>query len=756
MARRSGMRLSPLLAALVGALLPFACAALSGNPGRAALALANGSASNESAAPRDTDGGKCPDPGDDEDKEAKDWVKHGGVVAILFGIFVSFWSLAVVVEEFFVPALNIMCVRLGIPDDVAGATFMAAGASSPEMFSAIISLFITHSALGAGTIIGSEIFNHLCICAGAVLYSKTGELHLEWRILMREVTFYAAACGLLVFSLAEIGDQSGKDCDDWVYLRWYHGVILVAGYITYALVCSFYGKITGALCPFPQSATPDGADPEVVPIGGTSFSPTTGGANPSMAGGAAYNAMETGEAVAVKSRQSTARMRGDDGLGDVALGAEDEAFAVRPMPSGQSVTGRVRGSSLRSTTTEPAANFVSQPNSNLSIVSKVIDAIAPGLAGPEKHKDKEVFAPDRVECYLYKKSRFYNAFRITTRSWQMRWCIVDEDGFRYFRDPEGGGGRAFNIFQGRGDVPVSVEVTDPQRSIFELTIPSCKQPLVVFQAQNPRHMALIVQALQREIARHAPLEGEKPEETARRQQKAWEGAQQRAATQSGDGEAPEQAGEEHEHESLLAWPSSCLGKVFHVILFPFKFLMHYSMIDVRDAGKEKWWWLTCLVSVGWLAAMSYAMTYCVETLGALLGISELVMGLTVSAAGTSFPNVFASMLVARQGLGNMAISNAFGSNVFNILMGLGFPWFLVCMLGTSEANVDGKVYHGMKSGGVAFPVLVLLLLLLLHLVALCFTGMRIYKWHAYVFVCLYIGFLVWAFAWECKGPDLGI
>ena len=74
------------------------------------------------------------------------------------------------------PALNIMCEKFNIPDDVAGATFMAAGASSPEMFAAFISLFITHSALGAGTIIGSEIFNHLCICAGAILYSKGGTL----------------------------------------------------------------------------------------------------------------------------------------------------------------------------------------------------------------------------------------------------------------------------------------------------------------------------------------------------------------------------------------------------------------------------------------------------------------------------------------------------------------------------------------------------------------------------------------------------
>lgn len=38
-----------------------------------------------------------------------------------------------------------------------GATLMAAGASSPELFASIVSLFITHSSLGMGTIIGSEV-----------------------------------------------------------------------------------------------------------------------------------------------------------------------------------------------------------------------------------------------------------------------------------------------------------------------------------------------------------------------------------------------------------------------------------------------------------------------------------------------------------------------------------------------------------------------------------------------------------------------
>ena len=72
----------------------------------------------------------------------------------------------------FVPALNVIATRLNIPDDVAGATLMAGGASSPELIASLVALFLTHSSLGIGTIVGSEIFNQLLICAGSVYSGK--------------------------------------------------------------------------------------------------------------------------------------------------------------------------------------------------------------------------------------------------------------------------------------------------------------------------------------------------------------------------------------------------------------------------------------------------------------------------------------------------------------------------------------------------------------------------------------------------------
>ena len=60
---------------------------------------------------------------------------------MLLGIFMMsymFVGFHIICDDFFVPALNVLCDKAGIPDDVAGATFMAAGASSPELFASLI------------------------------------------------------------------------------------------------------------------------------------------------------------------------------------------------------------------------------------------------------------------------------------------------------------------------------------------------------------------------------------------------------------------------------------------------------------------------------------------------------------------------------------------------------------------------------------------------------------------------------------------
>ncbi|XP_075262242.1 sodium/potassium/calcium exchanger 2-like [Convolutriloba macropyga] len=106
-----------------------------------------------------------------------------------------FIGLAIICDDFFVPSLEIISERLNLTEDVAGATFMAAGSSAPELFTSIAGVSF-ESDVGVGTIVGSAIFNLLIIIALSAALSKE-VLHLDWRPLARDSLFYA--CSIFMF-----------------------------------------------------------------------------------------------------------------------------------------------------------------------------------------------------------------------------------------------------------------------------------------------------------------------------------------------------------------------------------------------------------------------------------------------------------------------------------------------------------------------------------------------------------------------------
>jgi K+-dependent Na+/Ca+ exchanger-like protein len=102
--------------------------------------------------------------------------------------------------------------------------------------------------------------------------------------------------------------------------------------------------------------------------------------------------------------------------------------------------------------------------------------------------------------------------------------------------------------------------------------------------------------------------------------------------------------------------------------------------------RKEWYWTLFIVSVLWIMILSYVMVDAVDRMGKILGIPIFVMALLFLAAGTSIPDALASIAVAKQGEGNMAISNALGSNVFDILLGLGVPWTMGIVFGKPEES----------------------------------------------------------------------
>lgn len=70
-----------------------------------------------------------------------------------FHFFFCFLALAIICDDFFVPSLEAISEKLDLSEDVAGATFMAAGSSAPELFTSVAGVTV-ESDVGIGTIVG--------------------------------------------------------------------------------------------------------------------------------------------------------------------------------------------------------------------------------------------------------------------------------------------------------------------------------------------------------------------------------------------------------------------------------------------------------------------------------------------------------------------------------------------------------------------------------------------------------------------------
>lgn len=69
-----------------------------------------------------------------------------------------------------------------------------------------------------------------------------------------------------------------------------------------------------------------------------------------------------------------------------------------------------------------------------------------------------------------------------------------------------------------------------------------------------------------------------------------------------------------------------------------------------------------------------------------LRVPDTVFGVSIIAAGTSVPEAVSSVMVAKRGFGTMAVSNAVGSNTFNILVCLGVPWLIQALVNFNLSN----------------------------------------------------------------------
>ena len=111
-----------------------------------------------------------------------------------------------------------------------------------------------------------------------------------------------------------------------------------------------------------------------------------------------------------------------------------------------------------------------------------------------------------------------------------------------------------------------------------------------------------------------------------------------------------------------------------------------------------------------------------------LGVSELVIGLTVVAVGTSLPEIATSVIAAARGQRDLAVGNAIGSNLFN----------LMAVLGISSVITPINVSDGALGFDLPFMLAVAVACLPIFV-----NGFVLKRWEGSVFLGYYVAYLVW-------------
>merc|ERR1711907_58917 len=135
----------------------------------------------------------------------------------------------------------------------------------------------------------------------------------------------------------------------------------------------------------------------------------------------------------------------------------------------------------------------------------------------------------------------------------------------------------------------------------------------------------------------------------------------------------------------------------------------FSLYEPLTCG-QRYYLLTFVVSLLWITLLSYIMVTLMEKIGCAWSISSFIMGITFLAMGTSVPDALGSIAVAKEGEGDMAVSNAIGSNVFDICMGLGMPWFLATLIDGKGKAISAALESIVASTIILFLVVVVLFL----------------------------------------------
>ncbi|XP_041442826.1 sodium/potassium/calcium exchanger 1 isoform X2 [Xenopus laevis] len=517
--------------------------------------------------------------------------RRGWVSLHIFGMMYVFVALAIVCDEFFVPALGAITEKLQISEDVAGATFMAAGGSAPELFTSLIGVFISHSNVGIGTIVGSAVFNILFVIGTCALFSRE-ILYLTWWPLFRDVSFYILdLIMLIIFFLDNV-------------ILWWESMLLLLAYGLYV----------------------------------------------------AFMKLNVQVEALVKQQLSKQRCL-------VKVMALEDTSKLKPFLTRGGSSASLHNSTMRST-----------------IFQLMIHTLDP--LGEAKFKDKAEIMNNLAKAKVETEAK--------------KGLKVKDD-----RDD--------------ADLPntVNVQVTPATGS---------------------------------EPSRDADDEGMDKDDVQKRAREGGGGGDSSGNSSSGDDsdddsddedsdDDDDEEEEEVDEPLSLEWPETKRKQITYLLLLPIVFPLWLTLPDVRILKSRKYFVVTFLGSIMWIAVFSYLMVWWAHQVGETIGISEEIMGLTILAAGTSIPDLITSVIVARKGLGDMAVSSSVGSNIFDITVGLPFPWFLFSVF-------NGFSPVAVSSNGLFCAIVLLFLMLLFVIFSIAACKWKMNKFLGLTMFTLYFVFVI--------------
>ncbi|RYH31861.1 hypothetical protein EON65_01755 [archaeon] len=615
-----------------------------------------------------------------------------------------FWGMSFICEEYCVPAITVFCKRNNISDDVAGAIFIGTGLSLPVLFASFVGLFISHSAIGIGTVVGGNIFNHLINIAVSINSAPSRTLKLDPVIFTRETLFYLASCVLVIWTakgnLQEAFTHMFMHAE-WtscLSIKWSEALVLVSCYFLYCAFDAKFSQLASCVSRLRCLKMRFSLDRRMY-------------TQPSRSSDCASEAVEhNAEEPDCFDEHGSDRVQSaenqDSTLDSAPFSLRRRTLSVESTQNHHNLLDLEMASTshrhMLQTPHEPVdlhSHLAELPQSIL----ETTDTIAISMNDPVNLEDFTMFI----------RSSFFAAHAIGciphSRAWKMRYFTLDQSGLYYrleYHQPRRGTHvRFIDIF----DLD-EVKVTNHLLFEFRIRLRD-RQKMYYFRAMDQRAFQAVVDKLTDFLL-----------DIKKRNEDDLRALCIKSMQEVSDGQdVLADPDNESIGDTFFVVPVALWPKVIYYVTLPLKALIYLTTPDVRKVGRENRAIVSVLICFAWLAVVTYILIEGLGVLAKLLGINGSIMGLTLGTWAASYPALWSSVVVARSGFGDMAVCNALGSNVFNNFIGLGLPWLVYVI-------VYNKPYSVLTDDGVVLSLVGLMVLMIATYFLIALTKWTLRPW----------------------------